>query len=99
MPTDKPATITVKQTTVDNLIDQLAQSKLDEALLAALLFGDEHDAGKGFREIAAEMRTLIGHLDAIIAAYQQDGLGPIINAVRVAKEWRGARHKAEGGPK
>lgn len=87
----RPETITVKQTTVDNLIDQLAQAKLDEALLAALLFGDDQAAGKGFREMAAEMRTLIGHLDAIIAAYQQDGIGPLINAVRQAKEWRGVR--------
>lgn len=45
---------------------------------AAWLFGEDQT-------------TAINHLDAIIAAYQQDGIGPLINAVRAAKEWRGVR--------
>ncbi len=67
----KPATITVKQTTVENMIDQLAQAKLDEATLAALLFGDDHTAGKGFREMAARVRELL-----IVANAAADVCGP-----------------------
>lgn len=40
-------------------------------------------------QLIAEMRTALAHLDAIIAAYRQPGLGPLINTVREAQEWRG----------
>lgn len=75
---------------VNRLVQENAHLRLDEVTLADILFGDE-TAGKGFRAIAAEMRTALGHLDAIIAAYRQPGLGPLINTVREAQEWRQAK--------
>jgi len=75
---------------VNRLVQENAHLRIDEVTLADILFGDE-TAGKGFREIAAEMRTALGHLDAIIAAYRQPGLGPLINTVRAAQEWRGVK--------
>lgn len=35
-----------------------------------------------------ELLAALAHLDAIIAAYRQPGLGPLINTVREAQEWR-----------
>lgn len=76
----------------ERLTADLNQLRLDEATLASILFGDDHTAGKGFREMAAAMRTALAHLDAIIAAYQNhDGLGPMLLAIRAAKEWRGVK--------
>lgn len=85
-----------------DIVAENAHLRLDEAALASILFGDDHTAGKGFREIAAEMRTALAHLDAIIDAYQNhDGLGPMLLAIRAAKEWRGVKtsRDAPGGVK
>ncbi len=86
----RPATTSVKQTTIDTLLNHLAHYDTEVVTLASVLFDDP--AGKGFQEITAEMRTALGHLDAIIAAYQNnDGLGPMLLSIREAKEWRGVR--------
>ena len=41
------------------------------------------------RMLIAELKLTRQHLDSVIAAYQQPGIGPLVNACRVAKEWRG----------
>ncbi len=43
-------------------------------------------------KVEAELATALAHLDAIIVAYQStNALGPLINACRAAKEWRGVK--------
>lgn len=75
----------------DQVESELKALRVDEAALAAILFGD-NTADKGFREIADEMRTALAYLDAIIAAYQTtNAIGQMLIAIREAKEWRGVR--------
>ncbi len=51
-------------------------------------------------KVEAELTTTLSHLDAIISAYQNnEGLGPMLIAIREAKEWRVVRNKTEGDPK
>lgn len=72
--------------------------------LQATLDGDPHqtarpDQRRAWRlsairyadKVEAELATALTHLDSVIAAYQQPGIGPLINAVRAAKEWRGVQ--------
>ena len=94
MTTDSTSDYQSLRDRAERLTADLNQLRLDEALLAGLLFGDDQAAGKDFRAIAAQLRAALGHLDAIIAAYQTtNALGPLINACRAAKEWRGVNEK------
>lgn len=72
---DKPMptqdTITVKQATVDNLIDQLAQAKLNEATLASIVFGNDHADGKTWQDIAARVREYQSHIVQLFAICEQ----------------------------
>ena len=43
------------------------------------------------RRQRAELTEVLAYLDAIIAAYQQPGIGSLIFACRIAKEWRGIK--------
>lgn len=43
----------------------------------------------------AELDTALVHLDTIIAAYNQPGIGGLVNACRLAKEWRGVKERNE----
>lgn len=54
-----------EQSDDETLVDALTrikaerdQLRLDEVALASVLFGDDHTAGKGFREMAARVREL-----------------------------------------
>jgi hypothetical protein len=75
-----------------NLRDEIKQLRLDEETLAAILFGDDHTAGKGFHEIADKMRGVLANLDTILDAYAapDTGIMPLMNACRSACAWRGA---------
>ena len=43
------------------------------------------------QHLDTERATALAHLDAIISAYtEDDGIMPLVNACRAAKEWRGA---------
>ena len=44
---------------LDLVRQQRDQLRLDEATLAAILFGDQNTAGKGFNEIAAKIRSVL----------------------------------------
>ena len=73
------------------LVQETSMLLLTDDELAALEAGiDAGDLTHGqMRRLIAELRLTRQHLDAVIAAYQQPGIGPLVNACRVAKEWRG----------
>jgi hypothetical protein len=59
---------------------------------------DQVDSGakrieQGLDRVADQNAVLVealNHLDTIIAAYNADGIMPLVNACRAAKEWRAA---------
>lgn len=55
-----------------NLLRETAQQAvIDEATLSAIVFGDDHTAGKTWRDIAARVREYQAHIIELVAVCQQ----------------------------
>ncbi len=106
--TDEELNIIEACADIDSLTHDQVIALIDEIRrLQSTLDGDPHQTAtpeqrRAWRrsairyadKVEVELATALGHLDAIIAAYQTtNALGPLINACRAAKEWRGANEK------
>ena len=73
--------------TDDELIALESQAQGDVLRLIAEVRGLRQER----KLLCAGLDTALIYLDTIIAAYQQPGIGGLVNACRIAKEWRGVK--------